>query len=198
MFIKGKYMTREQQKHKEEYEIQKKKYEDAYSEKMMSIRQLEALRNNKQAVINQINSKNSESKQVSEAQEKLAETNNKDSAIISSVNIAGKNLSEVARQFKSIGTSSRGNQKDLEAVFESKNKSSNKSINGAIEKIKNAKKTLSDRNTVLTSEIKALNDNKDDIDRNITKYMQLIDEADSKMRSASISMAYHKKHMIMG
>lgn len=191
-------MTREQQKHKEEYEIQKKKYEDAYSEKMMSIRQLEALRNNKQAVINQINSKNSESKQVSEAQEKLAETNNKDSAIISSVNIAGKNLSEVARQFKSIGTSSRGNQKDLEAVFESKNKSSNKSINGAIEKIKNAKKTLSDRNTVLTSEIKALNDNKDDIDRNITKYMQLIDEADSKMRSASISMAYHKKHMIMG
>ena len=191
-------MTREQQKHKEEYEIQKKKYEDAYSENMMSIRQLEALRNNKQAVINQINSKNSESKQVSEAQEKLAETNNKDSAIISSVNIAGKNLSEVARQFKSIGTSSRGNQKDLEAVFESKNKSSNKSINGAIEKIKNAKKTLSDRNTVLTSEIKALNDNKDDIDRNITKYMQLIDEADSKMRSASISMAYHKKHMIMG
>ena len=191
-------MTREQQKHKEEYEIQKKKYEDAYSEKMMSIRQLEALRNNKQAVINQINSKNSESKQVSEAQEKLAETNNKDSAIISSVNIAGKNLSEVARQFKSIGTSSRGNQKDLEAVFESKNKSSNKSINGAIEKIKNAKKTLSDRNTVLTSEIKALNDNKDDIDRNITKYMQLIDEADSKMRSASISMAYHKKHLIMG
>ena len=191
-------MTREQQRHQEEYEIQKRKYEDAYSEKMMSIRQLEALRNNKQAVINQINSKNSESKQVSEAQEKLAETNNKDSAIISSVNIAGKNLSEVARQFKSIGTSSRGNQKDLEAVFESKNKSSNKSINGAIEKIKNAKKTLSDRNTVLTSEIKALNDNKDDIDRNITKYMQLIDEADSKMRSASISMGYHKKHMIMG
>lgn len=191
-------MTREQQRHQEEYEIQKRKYEDAYSEKMMSIRQLEALRNNKQAVINQINSKNSESKQVSEAQEKLAETNNKDSAIISSVNIAGKNLGEVARQFKSIGTSSRGNQKDLEAVFESKNKSSNKNINGAIEKIKNAKKTLSDRNTVLTSEIKALNDNKDDIDRNITKYMQLIDEADSKMRSASISMAYHKKHMIMG
>ena len=89
-------MTREQQRHQEEYEIQKRKYEDAYSEKMMSIRQLEALRNNKQAVINQINSKNSESKQVSEAQEKLAETNNKDSAIISSVNIAGKNLSEAA------------------------------------------------------------------------------------------------------
>lgn len=198
MFIKGKYMTREQQKHKEEYEIQKKKYEDAYSEKMMSIRQLETLRNDKQTVINQINSKNSESKQVSEAQEKLSETNNKDSAIISSVNIANKSLSEVARQFKNIGTSSRGNQKDLEVVFESKNKSSNKNINGAIEKIKNAKKTLSDRNTVLTSEIKALNDNKDDIDRNITKYMQLIDEADSKMRSASISMAYHKKHMIMG
>lgn len=191
-------MTREQQKHQEEYEIQKRKYEDAYSEKMMSIRQLEALRNNKQAVINQINSKNSESKQVSEAQEKLAETNNKDSAIISSVNIAGKNLSEVARQFKSIGTSSRGNQKDLEAVFESKNKSSNKNINGAIEKIKSAKSALSDRNTVLTSEIKALNDNKDDIDRNITKYMQLIDEAEAKMRNASISMAYHKKHMIMG
>ena len=82
--------------------------------------------------------------------------------------------------------------------MKAKNKSSNKNINGAIEKIKNAKKTLSDRNTVLTSEIKALNDNKDDIDRNITKYMQLIDEADSKMRSASISMAYHKKHMIMG
>ncbi len=190
-------MTQEQLKHKNEYEIEKRKYENAYSEKVSYSRKLASLQAEKQKVLGQINSKKADSKQVSIAQEKLSATNNKDSEINSSLTLASKNLSDAASQFKNIGTSSLGDQKDLEVVFENKNKSSSNNINSAMSEIAKAKTTLSNRMSTLIAEIKKLSNQRENIDSDIKKYTGLIDNADKRMSNASISMAYHKKHMMM-
>lgn len=64
--------------------------------------------------------KKSELKKVSETYKDLTRINGKDSEIDGQIKKSAKHLSTAASQFKNIGTSSRGNQKDLEMVFSAK------------------------------------------------------------------------------
>ena len=181
-------MTPEQKKHEEEYFAAKKKYEMAYANKAKYSREKAGAETKRQQLINSINSKKSELKKVSQTYTDLTKTNGKDNEIESHIQKAAKHLSAAATQFKNIGKSSNGNQKDLEMVFSSKVAKSKKHISEAFSGIEKAKKNLSGRKTALNGELAT-------VKTSITRYVTLIDEADTTMRTASVDMAYHKKHM---
>lgn len=84
--------------------------------------------------------KKSELKKVSETYKDLTRINGKDSEIDGQIKKSAKHLSTAASQFKNIGTSSRGNQKDLEMVFSAKVIKTNKHIAEAFSGIEQAKK----------------------------------------------------------
>jgi chromosome segregation ATPase len=188
-------MTPEQKKHEEEYFAAKKKYEMAYANKAKYSREKAGAETKRQQLINSINSKKSELKKVSQTYTDLTKTNGKDNEIESHIQKAAKHLSAAATQFKNIGESSNGNQKDLEMVFSSKVAKSKKHISEAFSGIEKAKKNLSGRKTALNGEITKLNGELATVKTSITRYVTLIDEADTTMRTASVDMAYHKKHM---
>ena len=188
-------MTPEQKKHEEEYFAAKKKYEMAYANKAKYSREKAGVETKRQQLINSINSKKSELKKVSETYKDLTKTNGKDNEIESHIQKAAKHLSAAATQFKNIGKSSNGNQKDLEMVFSSKVAKSKKHISEAFSGIEKAKTNLSGRKTALNGEITKLNGELANVKTSITRYVTLIDEADTTMRTASVDMAYHKKHM---
>ena len=149
-------MTPEQKK-EEEYLAAKKRYETAYANKVKYTREKTAAETKKQQLINSINAKKSELKKVSEAYKDLTRINGKDSEIDGQIKKSAKHLSIAASQFKNIGTSSRGNQKDLEMVFSAKVIKTNKHIAEAFSGIDKAKKNLLERKTALNSEITKLN-----------------------------------------
>ena len=101
--------------------------------------------------------KKSELKKVSETYKDLTRINGKDSEIDGQIKKSAKHLSTAVSQFKNIGTSSRGNQKDLEMVFSAKVIKTNKHIAEAFSGIDKAKKNLLGRKTALNSEITKLN-----------------------------------------
>ena len=164
-------MTPEQKKHEEEYFAAKKKYEMAYANKAKYSREKAGAETKRQQLINSINSKKSELKKVSQTYTDLTKTNGKDNEIESHI------------------------QKDLEMVFSSKVAKSKKHISEAFSGIEKAKKNLSGRKTALNGEITKLNGELATVKTSITRYVTLIDEADTTMRTASVDMAYHKKHM---
>ena len=188
-------MTPEQKKHEEEYLAAKKRYETAYANKIKYTREKTAAETKKQQLINRINSKKSELKKVSDTYTDLVKTNGKDNEIDGYVKKSAKHLATAAAQFKNIGTSSKGNQKDLETVFSAKVAKTNKHISEAFSGIEKAKKNLSGRKTTLNGEISKLKGELSTVKSNITRYATLISEADSTMRTASVDMAYHKKYM---
>ena len=135
--------------------------------------------------------KKSELKKVSETYKDLTRINGKDSEIDGQIKKSAKHLSTAASQFKNIGTSSRGNQKDLEMVFSAKVIKTNKHIAEAFSGIDN----LLERKTALNSEITKLNGELATVKSNTIRQASLISDADSAMRTASVDMAYHKKYM---
>lgn len=188
-------MTPEQKKHEEEYYAAKKRYETSYADKIKYTREKNNAEARKQQLINSINKKKSEKKKVKDAYDELTKTNGKDNDIDTEVKKAKKHLATAATQFKNIGTSSNGNQKDLETVFSSKVAKSNKHISDAFLGIEKAKKNLSGRKTTLNGEISKLDGELATVKSNIKRYASLISDSDSKMKTASVDMAYHKKYM---
>lgn len=188
-------MTPEQKKHEEEYYAAKKRYETAYADKIKYTREKNNAEAKKQQLINGINTKKSERKKVKDAYDELTKTNGKDNDIDTEVKKAEKHLTTAATQFKNIGTSSNGNQKDLEEVFSSKVTSSKKHISDAFSGIEKAKTSLSGRKATLKTEITKLKGELETSKTNVSKYTTLISQAESTMRTASVDMAYHKKYM---
>ena len=140
-------------KHEEEYLAAKKRYETAYANKVKYTREKTVVETKKQQLINSINAKKSELKKVSDTYTDLTKTNGKDNEIDGQIKKSAKHLATAAAQFKNIGTSSRGNQKDLETVFSEKVTKTNKHISDAFSDIEKAKKNLSGRKTALNGEI---------------------------------------------
>lgn len=188
-------MTPQQKKHQEEYDIAKKKYERAYSEKKLCDRKLGELLSEKQANIKEINSQVTKKKRIDETATLLSDTNEKDSEIDRAFYNSAQNLLEADQMFSRFGDYSRGNVKSLENVFAEKNKTTKSNISEAFSKIKTAKIKMNEDSISLKNSIAKLQTKATQINDSIRKYTQLAEQANRDMQKASIDMAFHKKHL---
>ena len=145
--------TPEQKRAEEEYRAARRRYEDAYVRKQNYEKKKATEESRKQKLISIINEKKSELKQVTETRDDLLKLNGKDGEVNEHVKKTDKDLSAAAVQFKNIGTSSLGEQKDLEVVFAEKITASKKYISDAFAGIEKAKKDLQNRIDKLNAEI---------------------------------------------
>ncbi|MEE1305830.1 MAG: hypothetical protein U0K68_11930 [Agathobacter sp.] len=188
-------MTPQQKKHQEEYDLAKRRYEKAYSQKKTCDRKVAELNSEKQTVIKQINNKAAKKKSVDAAATQMEKTNGKDSEINTIITISAKRLTEADSFFTKMGESSNGNVKSLENIFEEKNKTTDRNIKVAMKEISAAKKKFATESGNLKSEIAKLKTKSSNLDSDLRKYSGMSAQADADMRRASIDMAYHKSHM---
>ncbi len=187
--------TAEQKKHEEEYNQAKRRYENAYGDKARYERELINLQSRRTQIINEINSKKSDKKHLKSTYKTIEQSSGKNSDINAYLTKSNEKLASAALQFKGIGESSKGKQKDLEQLFSEKNTKSKNNIKKAFDEMKKAKGKLDTKIAELKKNIKDLEDEMDSNGTNQSRCKANIEAAKNAMNKASADMAYHKKHM---
>ena len=181
--------------HEEEYQIAKRKYEDAFAEKRSAENEISGIINRRRQILDTVNELVAERKLNDASLTELNSSSAKNSDFDDCVKDTETKLEAASAGFCAIGESSLGVPQKLTEVFDEKNRRSKSSITGAFEQIKNIGKAVQQKIDDLNSRISALEREQED-GQNRERYLNgVISEQDHRMSNATIEMAYHKRHM---
>lgn len=188
-------MTPEQRRHEEDYYAAKRRYEDACYEKRCAENEITDIQNRRWHLINEINDTEAEHKRFKESHDEIEKSIKNDDGISSGIRDAESKLTEASKGLLAIGTSSSASLKDLDTVFDEKNRSSKNSISSAFEALKKTRTDMSAHIEEVAGKIRQLKGELED-GKSRERYLSgRISDCIGTMNSAAIDMAYHKRHM---
>lgn len=188
-------MTPEQRRHQDDYYAAKRRYEDACYEKRCAENEIADIQNRRYQLINEINDSESEHKRFVESHEEIVKSINNDDGISAGITDSAAKLTEASKGLLAIGSSTVGNLKDLDTVFDERNRSSKTSINSAFEALKRTRNDMDSHINEVAGKIRLLKDELENGKNRERSLSYRISECNSTMNSAAIDMAYHKRHM---
>lgn len=188
-------MTPEQQKHQDEYNAARRRYDNAYSDKRHAENQVAGIKNRRNQLINMINERNAEKKRNEDALSQLQGASGKNSDIDNGVRDAQTKLDTASAEYASIGEASYCKPRKLTEVFADKNTSSKNSISGAFEQIKTISGNLQRKISELQSQISQYEREIEDGKSKERYWNGVAWDKQCAMNSAAGDMAYHQRMM---
>ena len=188
-------MTAEQQKHQDEYNAARRRYDNAYSDKRHAENEVANIKNRRNQLINMINERKAEKKRNEDALSELQGASGKNSDIDSGVRDAQSKLDLASAEYASIGEASTCKPRKLTEVFADKNTSSKNFISGAFSQIKTIIGNIQRRISELQSQISSYEREIEDGKSRERYWNGVAWDKQCTMNSAAGDMAYHQRMM---
>ena len=188
-------MTQDQRQHQDAYDHARRDYDNASAAKRNAENEIIGIQNRRKQIVNEINSLESEKKLNEESLTELQKTTQHDSDISSGITDAATKLDTAATGFLAIGSASSCQLKNLNNVFDERDRNARTRISGIFENINSAKLSITSKINELTGNIRRLENEMEEGKQRERSLNNSIAEYSRAMSNASYSMAYHKRCM---
>lgn len=188
-------LSHEEQEHVRTYQRAENDYDDAYIEKARAENEMASVINRKRAVINKLNSLNSEYKCKKRSYDKLVKAASKNDDIEVSRKDTRSKLDTASAGYAAIGTCSANMPKKLNDVFEASNNRTDRLLSQSFAGIKKAQASVKAKLEELESKINSLKGEKEECEHRERQLREVISEQDRIMRRASFEMSVNRRYM---